>query len=70
MAEGKKMLSDEVRRMWREVLNEVEHQDVHVTVQRYATPAAVIVPVGWYEAALAAIEPHGPGVAVHGPEGS
>jgi prevent-host-death family protein len=42
---------DDVRRQFRELLNEVEHQDVHLTVTRYGKPAAVIVPVEWYEAA-------------------
>jgi prevent-host-death family protein len=56
MASGKQVLSDEVRRTWRETLNEVEHQGAHVTVLRYSTPAAVIVPVSWYEAATAALE--------------
>ena len=51
MATGKQVLSDEVRRTWRETLNEVEQQEVHVTVLRYNTPAAVIGPVSWYEAA-------------------
>ena len=56
MATSKQVLSDEVRRTWRETLNEVEHHDMHVTVLRYSTPAAVIVPVGWYLAASAALE--------------
>jgi prevent-host-death family protein len=42
---------DDVRRGFRELLNEVEHDDVHLTVTRYGKPAAVIVPVDWYEAA-------------------
>jgi prevent-host-death family protein len=42
---------DEVRRQFRDLLNEVEHQDVHLTVKRYGKPAAVIVPVDWYDAA-------------------
>jgi PHD/YefM family antitoxin component YafN of YafNO toxin-antitoxin module len=56
MPTGKQILSDEVRRTWRETLNEVEHRGTHVTVLRYQTPTAVIVPVGWYEAAVAAME--------------
>lgn len=43
--------SDEVRQNWRDVLNDVEHQGEHVTVLRYTTPAAVIVPVDWYRKA-------------------
>jgi prevent-host-death family protein len=42
---------DDVRRGFRELLNEVEHEDAHLTVTRYGKPAAVIVPVEWYEAA-------------------
>lgn len=53
MATRKQVLSDEVRRTWRETLNEVEHQAVHMTVLRYNTPAAVLVPVSWYEQAQA-----------------
>jgi hypothetical protein len=68
MAEDRQVLSDEVRRTWRETLNDVEHQGVHVTVMRYSTPTAVIVPVGWYEAANAAL--HGPQEPVHGPGAS
>jgi prevent-host-death family protein len=56
MAIGKQVLSDEARRSWREILNEVEHHGEHVIVLRYGTPTAVIVPVGWYEAAKAALE--------------
>jgi PHD/YefM family antitoxin component YafN of YafNO toxin-antitoxin module len=49
------MLSDEVRREWRGVLDVVEHRGEHVTVMRYKTPAVVIVPVGWYQSALSAL---------------
>jgi len=50
---GQWFLSDEVRRTWRETLNEVEHRDAHTAVMRYLTPTAVIVQVAWYEAAVA-----------------
>jgi len=46
--------SDEARRNLRDLLNDVEHHDVHVTILRYDKPAAVLVPVGWYEEAEAA----------------
>lgn len=52
----KQVLSDEARRNFRALLNEVEHQDVHVTILRYRTPAAVIVPVDWYEQAQQALK--------------
>lgn len=42
---------EDVRRRLRELLNEVEYQDVHLTVERHGKPAAVIVPVEWYQAA-------------------
>jgi prevent-host-death family protein len=42
---------DDVRRGFRELLNLVEHGDTHLTVLRYGKPAAVIVPVEWYEKA-------------------
>ena len=41
--------SDELRRNLRTLLDSVEHSGAHVTVLRYDKPAAVIVPVGWYE---------------------
>jgi prevent-host-death family protein len=37
------------------LLNEVEYEDVHLTVVRYGKPSAVIVPYGWYKAARAAL---------------
>jgi prevent-host-death family protein len=45
--------SDELRRKSRELLNEVEHGGAHVTILRYDTPAAVMVPVSWYRRMLA-----------------
>jgi prevent-host-death family protein len=48
--------SDEARRAWRELLNAVEHDGEHVTVLRYNIPAAVVVPVDWYERAQALID--------------
>ena len=47
--------SDEARRNLRELLNAVEHDGEHVTILRYDTPAAVIVPVEWHEQAKAAL---------------
>jgi prevent-host-death family protein len=41
--------SDDARRRFRELMDSVEHQDAHVTVLRYSRPAAVIVPIEWYE---------------------
>jgi hypothetical protein len=49
--------SDEARTKFRSLLDLVTQDDAHVYVLRYDTPAAVIVPVEWYEhqrAALAA----------------
>jgi len=43
--------SDDARRRFRELMDSVEHQDAHVTVLRYSRPAAVIVPIEWYEQA-------------------
>lgn len=40
--------SDDARRNFRRLLNDVEHGE-HVEVMRYGQPAAVIVPPGWYE---------------------
>ena len=47
--------SDEIRRRLRDLLEDVEHQGAHVYVLRYDKPAAVIVPVDWYEATKTAI---------------
>lgn len=49
--EGNRVGADAARRSFRELLNAVEHHGEHVTVLRYETPAAVIVPVSWYEQA-------------------
>jgi len=51
MGEDEKVASDEVRRRFRELMDSVEHHDAHVTVMRYRKPAAVIVPIEWYEQA-------------------
>jgi prevent-host-death family protein len=47
--------SDEARSKFRDLLDEVAHDDAHIFVLRYDKPAAVIVPVEWYEQVLAAI---------------
>jgi prevent-host-death family protein len=47
----KQIRSDEARRNFSPLLDEVKHQDVHITVLRYDKPVAVIVPVEWYERA-------------------
>jgi prevent-host-death family protein len=51
----KQVRSDEARRNLRDLLDEVEHHDVHVTILRYEKPAGVIVSVEWYEQAKALI---------------
>jgi prevent-host-death family protein len=45
--------SDEARRNFRDILDQVA-RDYHVTILRYNKPAAVLVPVDWYEDAEAA----------------
>lgn len=45
----KEMSSDEARRNFRQVLNDVEHDHEHVAVQRYGYRAGVIVDREWYE---------------------
>ena len=54
--------SDEARTRFRDLLDEVAHDEAHVYVLRYDKPAAVIVPVEWYEAAKRQI------AAARGPE--
>jgi prevent-host-death family protein len=56
--EGTQVRSEEIRRRLRPLLNSVEHDGEHVTILRYDTPAAVIVPMAWYERAQAALEGH------------
>lgn len=53
--ESKELKSDEARRNFRGLLNEVEHNGVHVTILRWNVPAAVVVPADWYEEAKAQI---------------
>ena len=55
MAAGKQVQSGEARRDLSSLLDEVEHHGVHVTVLRYTTPAAVIVPPDWYARAAQAL---------------
>ena len=43
--------TDDARRHLRVLLNETEHDGTHIFVLRYDKPAAVIVPVDWYEQA-------------------
>ena len=43
--------SDEARTKFRDLMDEIAHGESHVYVLRYGKPAAVIVPVGWYEVA-------------------
>lgn len=49
------MRTDEMRRNLRELLTEVERDGAHITITRYETPAAVMVPVDWYEQAKALV---------------
>jgi prevent-host-death family protein len=54
-AEGEGVRSDRARRKFRALLNRVEHDGEHVTILRYDTPAAVLVPVEWHDKALAVL---------------
>jgi len=49
--------SDEARTKLRDLLDEVAHDDAHIYLLRYDKPAAVIVPVTWYEEVLAKVNP-------------
>ncbi len=51
----KPVSSDDARRRFRELVNDVEIRGEHVTIMRYNTPAAVIVPIEWYEQTLKAL---------------
>jgi len=50
----KTVRSDQARRNFRDLLDEVEHRGMHITIARYDKAAVVVVPVGWYEDAEAA----------------
>jgi prevent-host-death family protein len=52
--ENKQVHSDEMRRGLRVLLTEVEF-GAHVTITRWNTPAAVMVPIDWYEQAQRAL---------------
>jgi PHD/YefM family antitoxin component YafN of YafNO toxin-antitoxin module len=56
----KQLLSEEARRNFGALLGEVQYQGVHVTVMRYKTPAAVIVPPDWYARAVEALAASNP----------
>lgn len=47
--------SDQARTRFRDLLDDVTQEDAHVYVLRHGKPAAVIVPVGWYEEVKATI---------------
>jgi len=46
--------SDDARRNFRRLLNDVEHGE-HVVVLRYGQQSAVVVPADWYEQARSAL---------------
>lgn len=48
--------SDEARRKFSEYLDQVERDSEHVEIMRHYRPAAIWVPVEWYERAKAALE--------------
>jgi len=50
--------SDEARRSFRNILNEVERGGF-VEILRYEEPTAVMVPVSWFARAKAALEGEG-----------
>jgi antitoxin (DNA-binding transcriptional repressor) of toxin-antitoxin stability system len=54
----KSVRSDEIRRALPALLGEVEHEGEHVTIRRYHTPVAVIVPIGWHRQAQAILADH------------
>ena len=44
--------SDEARSKLRDLLDEIARDGAHIYVLRYDKPAAVLVPVAWYEARM------------------
>lgn len=55
MTDSTQVRSEEIRRRLRPLLNAVEVAGEHVTILRYDKPAAVLVPVDWYERAKACL---------------
>lgn len=49
------MTSGDARIRFRELLHKVDH-GTHMTITRYGAPTAVVVPPGWYERAVEALE--------------
>ncbi len=47
--------SDEVRRKWRHLIDEVMTRGAHIGVLRHGKKVGVIVPDDWHERALAAL---------------
>jgi len=53
----RQLRSDEARRDWRDLLDEVQHDPAAaIQVLRYDKPVAVVVSSEWYEKAKAALE--------------
>ena len=48
-----KILSYDARQQFSKLLDNVEHHGAHVVISRYVTPAGVLIPYDWYQAALA-----------------
>ena len=55
----REVLAAEARRDFSALLDDVEHHDTHVKVQRYTTVAAVMVPPDWYARAVQALAASG-----------
>jgi len=54
--EPQQVRSEEARKRLRDLLNAVERNGEHITILRYDTPAAVLVPVEWHRKALSVME--------------
>lgn len=52
----KQILSDDARKRFREVVDDIQQNNEHYQVLRYQTPSAMIVPVSWFERAKAALD--------------
>jgi len=60
------MLIEEARKQLGELVDRARLAGEPTLIMRYRKPAAVLVPVGWYDEAMQAL--HGPQEPVHGPE--
>ncbi len=53
MSDPKPIMSDDARKRWREIVDDVEHNKAHCEIRRYTRRSAMLVPADWYDRARA-----------------